>query len=79
MITLKYGRKLQHVFTQPGGRALKRWFNACENARYSALVYSGGAQFRKTILKVSPSLFVQLESVSLISSSSCSSAFLLVL
>ena len=30
---------------------LRRWINNCENARYSALTFSGGAAWRAALLK----------------------------
>ena len=44
--TLKYGRRLQAVFEQPGGEALRDWIDNCPNSLYSALVYRGGAGWR---------------------------------
>lgn len=50
VVTLKYGRRLQTAFAQPGGRMLERWLDHCPNAVYSKLVYSGGAAWREQIL-----------------------------
>jgi pyruvate dehydrogenase E1 component len=46
VVTLKYGRRLQEVFTRPGGEALRDWIENCPNSLYSALVYRGGAGWR---------------------------------
>src|SRR5579863_2955419 len=50
VITLKYGRKLEAAFAQPGGDALKRWFDDCPNDLYAALSFQGGAAWRTRIL-----------------------------
>jgi pyruvate dehydrogenase E1 component len=47
--TLKYGRRLQAVFEQPGGEALRDWIDNCPNSLYSALVYRGGAGWRSRL------------------------------
>jgi pyruvate dehydrogenase E1 component len=46
VVTLKYGRKLQAAFAQPGGDALRQWIDDCPNQLYSALVFQGGAAWR---------------------------------
>jgi pyruvate dehydrogenase E1 component len=46
VVTLKYGRRLQEVFTRTGGEALRTWIDNCPNSLYSALVYRGGAGWR---------------------------------
>ena len=50
VVTLKYGRRLMAAFEQPGGKALRRWINACPNDVYSALTFQGGAAWRQRIL-----------------------------
>ncbi len=50
VLTLKYGRQLQSVFKQPGGRTLEKWLDNCPNALYSKLVFRGGAAWRDQIL-----------------------------
>ncbi len=50
VITLKYGRQLEAAFAQPGGDALKRWFDDCPNDLYAALSFQGGAAWRARIL-----------------------------
>ncbi len=46
VVTLKYGKRLQAAFAQPGGDALRQWIDDCPNSLYSALVYKGGAAWR---------------------------------
>ncbi|MCG8593349.1 MAG: transketolase, partial [Kiloniellales bacterium] len=47
VVTLKYGKKLQRAFEGPGGEALRRWIDDCPNSLYSALVFQGGAAWRR--------------------------------
>ena len=51
VLTLKYGKRLQAAFQQPGGAELQRWINECPNSLYSALVFKGGAAWRDQILE----------------------------
>ncbi|HZR59937.1 MAG TPA: transketolase [Xanthobacteraceae bacterium] len=44
---LKYGTLLEAAFAEPGGEALRRWIDQCPNQLYSALVFQGGAAWRK--------------------------------
>ena len=46
VVQLKYGARLQAVFRQPGGEALRRWIDECPNQVYSALTFKGGAAWR---------------------------------
>jgi len=46
VVELKYGSRLQAVFRQPGGEALRRWIDECPNQVYSALTFKGGAAWR---------------------------------
>jgi len=48
---LKYGKKLEAAFQQPGGEALRRWIDTCPNQLYSALTFQGGAAWRRALLK----------------------------
>jgi len=50
VITLKYGRRLQTAFAQPGGADLERWIDECPNDLYSALAFQGGAAWRAQLL-----------------------------
>lgn len=46
VVTIKYGKKLQAAFAEPGGIALKEWIDACPNDLYAALTFKGGAAWR---------------------------------
>ncbi len=50
VVILKYGSLQQAAFREPGGEALRRWIDTCPNALYSALVFQGGAAWRKRLL-----------------------------
>ncbi len=50
VVTLRYGRQLQEVFTRPGGSSLRGWLNECPNSVYSALTFQGGAAWREALL-----------------------------
>jgi pyruvate dehydrogenase E1 component len=50
VIILKYGSLLQQAFGEPGGDKLRAWIDACPNQLYSALVFRGGAAWRKRLL-----------------------------
>ena len=50
VVIVKYGALQQAAFREPGGAALKRWIDSCPNALYSALVFQGGAAWRKRLL-----------------------------
>jgi pyruvate dehydrogenase E1 component len=47
VVTLKYGKLLEAAFRRPGGDALRQWIDDCPNSLYSALVFQGGAAWRK--------------------------------
>src|SRR4051812_32690480 len=49
VIILKYGSLLQAAFAQPGGERLRAWIDNCPNQLYSALVFQGGAAWRKRL------------------------------
>ncbi len=49
VVTLKYGKKLQAAFEGPGGTALQGWIDDCPNSLYSALVFQGGAAWRRQL------------------------------
>ncbi len=51
VITLKYGKRLQRVFAQPGGDALRQWIDDCPNSLYSALTYKGGSSWREHLVR----------------------------
>ena len=50
VVTLKYGRKLEAAFAQPGGAALREWIDDCPNSLYAALTFQGGAAWRQVLL-----------------------------
>ncbi len=49
--TLKYGKRLQAAFEQPGGERLRDWIDECPNSLYSALVFKGGAAWREHLTR----------------------------
>jgi pyruvate dehydrogenase E1 component len=50
VVLLKYGKLLQAAFAEPGGQRLKEWIDDCPNQLYSALVFQGGAAWRKRLM-----------------------------
>jgi pyruvate dehydrogenase E1 component len=50
VVILKYGSLLEAAFSEPGGAALRAWIDHCPNPLYSALVFQGGAAWRKRLL-----------------------------
>jgi pyruvate dehydrogenase E1 component len=54
VVTLKYGKRMEAAFGEPGGAALKAWIDAVPNADYAALTYLGGAAWRDRLLKDAP-------------------------
>jgi pyruvate dehydrogenase E1 component len=49
VVILKYGSLQQAAFKEPGGERLKHWIDNCPNPLYSALVFAGGAAWRKRL------------------------------
>jgi len=49
VVILKYGALQQAAFKEPGGAKLKAWIDNCPNSLYSALVFAGGAAWRKRL------------------------------
>jgi pyruvate dehydrogenase E1 component len=47
---VKYGSLQQAAFREPGGETLRSWIDHCPNQLYSALVFQGGAAWRKRLL-----------------------------
>jgi len=47
VVIIKYGSLLEAAFAEPGGEALRQWIDSCPNQLYSALVFQGGAAWRK--------------------------------
>ncbi len=50
VVTMKYGKRLEAAFREPGGEALRQWIDDCPNSLYSALVFQGGAAWRRQLL-----------------------------
>ncbi len=50
VVILKYGSLLQQAFREPGGEGLRQWIDSCPNQLYSALVFQGGAAWRRRLL-----------------------------
>ena len=49
VVIIKYGTLQQAAFKEPGGDKLKAWIDNCPNQLYSALVFAGGAAWRKRL------------------------------
>ena len=49
VVVLKYGSLQQAAFAEPGGETLRQWIDNCPNQLYSALVFQGGAAWRKRL------------------------------
>ena len=49
VVIVKYGVLQQAAFREPGGDRLKAWIDDCPNPLYSALVFTGGAAWRKRL------------------------------
>jgi pyruvate dehydrogenase E1 component len=49
VVVLKYGSLQQAAFAEPGGDVLRKWIDSCPNQLYSALVFQGGAAWRKRL------------------------------
>jgi pyruvate dehydrogenase E1 component len=49
VVILKYGSLLEAAFREPGGARLREWIDNCPNQLYSALVFGGGAAWRKKL------------------------------
>ncbi|WBU64790.1 transketolase-like TK C-terminal-containing protein [Paracoccus aerodenitrificans] len=50
VVRVKYGVLQQAAFAEPGGERLREWIDACPNQLYSALTFSGGAEWRKRLM-----------------------------
>ena len=50
VVIVKYGALQQAAFKEPGGEALRAWIDSCPNQLYSALVFQGGAAWRKRLM-----------------------------
>jgi pyruvate dehydrogenase E1 component len=49
VVILKYGSLLNEAFREPGGERLRQWIDNCPNQLYSALVFQGGAAWRRRL------------------------------
>jgi pyruvate dehydrogenase E1 component len=49
VVILKYGSLQQAAFKEPGGDKIRQWIDNCPNQLYSALVFAGGAAWRKRL------------------------------
>jgi pyruvate dehydrogenase E1 component len=49
VVVVKYGALQQAAFREPGGEQLRQWIDRCPNPLYSALVFQGGAAWRKRL------------------------------
>jgi pyruvate dehydrogenase E1 component len=49
VVIVKYGALQEAAFREPGGEKLRAWIDACPNPLYSALVFQGGAAWRKRL------------------------------
>jgi pyruvate dehydrogenase E1 component len=49
VVLIKYGKLLERAFAEPGGEHLRRWIDDCPNMLYSALVFQGGAAWRRQL------------------------------
>ena len=47
VVILKYGSLLEAAFLELGGDKLRQWIDSCPNQLYSALVFQGGAAWRR--------------------------------
>jgi pyruvate dehydrogenase E1 component len=49
VVLIKYGKLQERAFAEPGGERLRAWIDDCPNQLYSALVFQGGAAWRKQL------------------------------
>ncbi len=49
VVLVKYGKLQERAFAEPGGERLRQWIDDCPNQLYSALVFQGGAAWRKQL------------------------------
>src|SRR5712671_2369196 len=50
VVIVKHGSLQEAAFKEPGGERLRKWIDGCPNQLYSALVFQGGAAWRKRLL-----------------------------
>ena len=63
VVIVKYGKKLEAAFKEPGGEQLRQWIDRCPNQVYSALCFKGGGAFRA---KITADLADQPDSLALV-------------
>jgi pyruvate dehydrogenase E1 component len=51
VVILKHGSLQREAFAEPGGDKLRDWIDHCPNPLYSALVFQGGAAWRRRLLE----------------------------
>ena len=51
VVILKYGSLQRAAFAEPGGETLRDWIDTCPNPLYSALVFQGGAAWRRRLME----------------------------
>ncbi len=49
VVIVKHGSLQRAAFAEPGGERLRAWIDTCPNQLYSALVFQGGAAWRKRL------------------------------
>ena len=49
VVIVKHGSLQRAAFAEPGGECLRDWIDTCPNQLYSALVFQGGAAWRKRL------------------------------
>jgi pyruvate dehydrogenase E1 component len=49
VVIVKHGSLQRDAFQEPGGEKLRAWIDNCPNQLYSALVFAGGAAWRKRL------------------------------
>jgi pyruvate dehydrogenase E1 component len=49
VVILKFGRRLEAAFAEPGGDVLRDWIERCPNQLFSALTFQGGKAWRKRL------------------------------
>ncbi len=50
VVTIKHGALQRAAFEEPGGEKLREWIDSCPNPLYSALMFQGGAAWRKRLM-----------------------------
>ncbi|MDA0704057.1 MAG: transketolase [Proteobacteria bacterium] len=54
VVVLKYGKRLEAVFSWEGGEALRDWIDDCPNDLFSALTFKAGAAWREHLTQGLP-------------------------